>query len=114
MSATSNDPAQLLASLLRGGQSIFGNPAATNDSAAAGSDSTPPADPMSLFVAFTQQMMQAQGQFVGQMMNFWSGAGGESAMPPTAANNGDKRFAAEAWRNTAYFDLMCRTYLGYS
>ena len=114
MGATSNDPAQLLASLLRGGQSIFGNPAATNDAAAAGSDSTPPADLMSLFMAFTQQMVQAQGQFVGQMMNFWSAAGGESAVPPTAAKNGDKRFAAEAWRNTAYFDLMRRTYLGYS
>jgi polyhydroxyalkanoate synthase len=114
MSATSNDPAQLLASLLQGGQSIFGNPGATNDTAAAGSDATPPADPMSLFIAFTQQMVHAQGQFVGQMMDFWSAAGGESAVPPTAAKDGDKRFAAEAWRNTAYFDLMRRTYVGYA
>ena len=114
MSATSNDPAQLLASLLRSGQSMFGNPAATNDSAAAGSDATPPADPMSFFMAFTQQMVQAQGQFVGQMLEFWSAVGGESAAPPTAAKNGDKRFAAEAWRNTPYFDLMRRTYIGYA
>ena len=114
MSAASNDPAELLASLLKGGQSICGNPAATNDSAAAGSDATPPADPMSLFIAFTEQMAQTQRQFVDQMMEFWSGAGGESAAPLAAAKNDDKRFAAEAWRNTPCFDLMRRTYLGYS
>ncbi len=111
MSATSNDPAQLLASLLQSGQSIFGNPGASNDTAAAGSDATPPVDPMNFFMAFTQQMVQAQGQFVGQMMDFWSAASGESAAPPSA---GDKRFAAEAWRNTPYFDLMRRTYIGYA
>jgi polyhydroxyalkanoate synthase subunit PhaC len=114
LSATSNDPAQLLASLLKGGQSIFVNSTATNDSAAAGSDATPPADPMSIFIAFTQQMVQVQQQIVGQMVEFWSAAGGESAAPPAAAKNGDKRFAAEAWRNTPCFDLMRSTYLGYA
>jgi polyhydroxyalkanoate synthase len=114
MSAASNDPAELLASLLKGGQSIFVKPAATNDSAAAGSDATPPADPMSIFIAFTQQMVQVQQQIVGQMVEFWSAAGGESAAPPAAAKNGDKRFAAEAWRNTPCFDLMRSTYLRYA
>jgi len=114
MGATSNDPAQLLASLLKGGQSIFGNTGAANHSAPEGSDATPPADPMSLFMSFTQQMLQAQRQFVDQMTAFWSAAGGESAAPPTAAKSGDKRFAAEAWRNAPGFDLMRRTYIGYS
>ena len=114
MSTTSNDPAQLLASLLKGGQSIFGNPAATNAAAAAVSDATSPFDPMSVFIAFTQQMAQMQQQFVDQMTGFWSGASGEFTAPPTAAKDGDKRFAAEAWRNDPCFDLLRRTYLGYS
>jgi len=113
MGATSNDPAQLLAKLLKGGEAIFGNPGAPNDSAAAGSDAAS-SDPMSLFIAVTQQMLQAQWQIVDQMTAFWSAAGGESPAPPTAAKNGDKRFAAEAWRNAPSFDLMRRTYIGYS
>ena len=59
MGATSNDPAQLLAKLLKGGQAIFGNPGAPNDSAAAGSDAAS-SDPMNLYIAYTQQMLQAQ------------------------------------------------------
>ncbi len=79
MSTTSNDPAQLLASLLKGGQSIFANAAATNEAAAAGSDATPPVDPVSVFIAFTQQMAQVQQQFVDQMTGFWTGTSGEFA-----------------------------------
>jgi len=115
MSTTSNDPAQLLASLLKGGESIFGNPAATNDAvAAAGSNAASPFDPMSVFIAFTQQMAQMQQQFVDQMTGFWTGASGESTAPPTAAMESDKRFAAEVWRKDPCFDLLRRTYLGYS
>src|SRR5450755_2223352 len=116
MSTTSNDPAQLLASLLKGGQSIFENPAATNDAAAdaAGSDATPSVDAGSVFIAFTQQMAQVQQQFVDQMTGFWTGTSGESAAAPTAAKDGDKRFTAEAWRNDPCFDLMRRTYLSYA
>jgi polyhydroxyalkanoate synthase subunit PhaC len=116
MSTTSNDPAQLLASLLKGGQSIFANPAATNDAAAAaGADATSPVDPVSAFIAFTQQMAQMQQQqFVDQMRGFWTGTSGEVAAAPTAAMHGDKRFIAEAWRNEPCFDLMRRTYLSYA
>ena len=115
MSTSSNNPAELLASLFKGGQSIFGNPAATNDAAsAAGSDATSPSDPMSVFIAFSQQMTQMQQNFVDQMTGFWSDARGESPTPPTAAKDSDKRFAAEAWRNDPRFDLLRRTYLGYS
>src|ERR1019366_5923024 len=115
MSTTSNDPVQLLASVFKGGQSIFGNPAATTDAAAAaGSGASLPFDPMSVFIAFTQQMAQMQQQFVDQMTRFWSGASGESTRPPTGAKDSDKRFAAEAWRNDPRFDLLRRTYLGYS
>jgi len=95
MSTTSNDPAQLLASLLKGGQSIFDNSAA-------------------VFIAFTQQMAQVQQQLVDQMTAFWAGASGEFAAAPTAAKDGDRRFAGEPWRNDPRFDLMRRTYLAYS
>jgi polyhydroxyalkanoate synthase subunit PhaC len=115
MGTTSNNPAELLASLLKGGQSIFGNPTATNDAAsAAGSDAASPSDPMSVFIAFSQQMTQMQQHFVDQMTGFRSDARGESTTPPTAAKDSDKRFAAEAWRNDPRFDLLRRTYLGYS
>ena len=112
---TSNDPARLLASLLKGGESISGNPAPTNDAAAAaGSNAASPFDPMSVFIAFTQQMAQMQQLFVDQMTGFWIGASGESTASSTAAKDGDKRFAAEAWRKDPCFDLLRRTYLGYS
>ncbi len=115
MSTTSNDPAQLLASLLKGGQSPSGDSAATHGSAvAAGSGAPSPSDPMSVFIAFTQQMAQMQQQFVAQMTRYWTGASGESTAPPMAAKDSDKRFAAEAWRNDPYFVLLRRTYLGYS
>jgi polyhydroxyalkanoate synthase len=114
MSTASNDPAQLLASLLKGGQSTFANPAATNDAVAAGSDATPPVDPVSVFIAFTQQMAQVQQQFVDQMTGFWNGTSGELAAAPTAAMDGDRRLIAEAWRNDPCFDLMRRTYLSYA
>jgi len=115
MGTTSNNPAELLASLLKGGQSIFGNPTATNDAAsAAGSGASSPSDPMSVFIAFTQQMTQIQQHFVDQMTGFRSDPRIESTTPPTTAKDSDKRFAAEAWRNDPRFDLLRRTYLGYS
>jgi polyhydroxyalkanoate synthase len=114
MSATSNDPAQLLASLLNGGQANFGGSGAAHGTAAAGSDATPPVDPIGLLTTFTTQMVQAQWQFADQMMAFWSGAGAKSKAPPIAAKSEEKRFAADAWRNNPCFDLMRRTYLGYS
>jgi len=115
MSTTSNDPAQLLASLLKGGQSPSGDSAATHGAAvAAGSGATPAFDPMSAFIAFTEQMAQMQQQFVVQMTRYWTGASGQSTAPPMAAKDSDKRFAAETWRNDPCFDLLRRTYLGYS
>jgi len=142
MSTTPDDPASLLASLFKGGQSRFGSAAATNETAGAGGDATSPSDPMGGFMAFTQQMTQMQRQLIDQMTGFWSGAAatgstteapppgppreaaaakgaaadakGESAAPPKPAKDGDKRFAADAWRNDPRFDLMRRTYLAYS
>ncbi len=112
---TSNDPARLLASLLKGGESISGNPAPTNDAAAAaGSNAASPFDPMSVFIAFTQQLAQMQKQFVDQMTGFWIVASGESTASSMAAKDSDKRFAAEAWHKDPCFDLLRRTYLGYS
>jgi polyhydroxyalkanoate synthase len=112
MGTTSNDPAQCLASLLTGGPSH--GPETNGPGAAAGPGTIPPAEPMSLFVAYAQQMARMQLQFVDQMTQFWSAASGVPAAAPRAAQDGDKRFAAEAWRNDPRFDLMRRTYLGYA
>jgi polyhydroxyalkanoate synthase len=115
MSTTSNEPAQLLASLFTAGHWKLGSSAATNDAAnAAGSGTTSPFDPMNVFAVFTQQMAHMQQQFLDQMAGFWSGTRGEPTAPPTAAKDSDKRFAAEAWRNEPCFDLLRRTYLGYA
>src|SRR3984893_11899252 len=124
MSTTPNDPAQLLASLFKGGQSMFGSAALTKETGAgADPQGASPADPMSGFMAFTEQMTQMQRQFIDQMTGFWTGlaAAGtptessapnaraasaaktasatekaESAVPPKAKDT-DKRFAAEVW-----------------
>jgi polyhydroxyalkanoate synthase len=114
VSTRSNEPGQLLASLFMGGQSIFGNSAALDAAAVAGSAPTSPFDPMSVFTAFTQQMAQMQQQFIDQLTEYWAGASGELTAPPTTTKDSDKRFAAEAWRNDPRFDLLRRTYLGYS
>ncbi len=112
MSNTPSDPAQILASLLNGGQSIFGNSTAP-DAAAADSAATPPLDPVRAFSEFTQQIAQMQQHFFDQFTEFWAGVSGVS-FPPPSATKGDKRFAAEAWQKDPRLDLLCRTYLGYS
>jgi polyhydroxyalkanoate synthase len=136
MSTTPNDPVQLLASLFKGGQSIFGNPAA-GGGAAPGGGPGPTYDPMSNFISFTSQMAEMtrnsfdtmtvcrSGGTAGapqpsaaggprEASNAASAAKGESAGAPKPAKDGDKRFAADAWRNDPRFDGLRRTYLAYS
>ena len=132
MSTLPNDPAQLLASLMKGGTARPGGAAPGGPA-----QGTPGADPMAGFVAFTHQMAQIQQQFMKDMTDFWSGKGLAGAFMPgtfaadakleagvkgeasagksaaTAASD-DKRFASEAWRSDPRFDLLRRTYLAYS
>ena len=77
MSTTPNDPAQNLASLLKGGESNSGNSTAP-DAAAGDSAATPPLDPMQVFTEFTQQIAQMQQHFFDQFTGFWAAASGES------------------------------------
>ena len=114
MSTTPNDPAQLLANLMKGGQAMFGG-AAANDASGG------PADPMAGFVAFTHQMAQMQQQFMQDLTDFWSGktffstaAGAGDAGGGKGAPGDDRRFSAEAWRSDPRFDLLRRTYLAYA
>jgi polyhydroxyalkanoate synthase len=88
------------------------DPAASHGAAAADTAATSPFDSLNAFTAFTQQMAQMQQQFVDQWIGYWAGACGST--PSTATKDSDKRFAAEAWRNDPCFDLLRRTYLGYS
>ena len=112
MANPANDPAQLLASLLEGGQAMvrqfgqFGMPGALQASKG---------DPMAEFFAATQQIAQMQQDFWTQAMGYWSAVpGAASAQVPAGAAAGDRRFSAEAWRNDPRFDLIRRSYLAYS
>src|SRR5689334_14451213 len=113
MANTSNDPAQLLASLLEGGQAMrrsFGRDMP-------GASEPGKSDPMRDFMAATQQIADLQQEFWKQALAYWS------AVPSAAAGlaqvsgetaDSDRRFAAEAWRNDPRFDLVRRSYLAYS
>jgi len=103
MSTTPNDPIEMFANLLKGGQDVFGN--------------APHVDPMAGFTALTRQMTEAQQQFMKQVTDFWSGkstASDEAGAQSKPAPGEDKRFAADAWRNDPRFDLVRQTYLAYS
>jgi polyhydroxyalkanoate synthase len=110
-----NDPAQLLASLLAGGQAMlrpfgaFGMPSAPE------SDKS---DPMGDFIAATQKIGAMQQDFWKQALAYWSAVPGAAAgmaqIPNESAADSDRRFAAEAWRNDPRFDLIRRSYLAYS
>ena len=114
MANPTNDPAQLLASLLEGGQAMLrpfaplGLPSANEPGK---SDAT------GNFMAATQRIAEMQQEFWKQGLAFWSAvptaAAGMSHIPFEAANS-DKRFSAEAWRNDPRFDLIRRSYLTYS
>ena len=111
MSTRPDDPVELLANLFKGGQSLFGSAGGTGQTAP-GAGSQP--DPVSSFMAFAKQMAQTQQQLMDQMTTFWAAAAKESAASPTAAKDTDKRFSADTWRSDPRFDLLRRTYLGYS
>ena len=111
MANSPNDPAQLLASLLEGGQAMmrhFGMPSAPAPGAF---------DPMAEFFAATQQVANMQQEFWKQATAYWSAfptAATLWAQAPAEAADSDRRFAAEAWRNDPRFDLIRRSYLAYS
>jgi polyhydroxyalkanoate synthase len=111
MANTPNDPAQLLASLLEGGQAMmrnFGVPSAPEPGAS---------NPMADFFAASQQVADMQQEFWKQATAYWSAfpaAFTGAAQAPADAADSDRRFAAEVWRNDPRFDLIRRSYLAYS
>jgi polyhydroxyalkanoate synthase len=109
-----NDPAQLLASLLEGGQAMlrpfgpFGMPSPTE---------LGKSDPMGNFIAATQRIADVQQEFWKQGLAYWSAAPSAAAgvaQVPSESADSDRRFSAEAWRNDPRFDLIRRSYLAYS
>src|SRR5438067_4574335 len=112
MANTPNDPAQLLASLLEGGQAML-------QSFGGGMPSAPgpgKSDPMGEFIAATQQIAGMHQALWKQALAYWSAvpsAAGVSQVPAEASDS-DRRFAADAWRDDPRFDLIRRSYLAYS
>src|SRR6202521_3794672 len=112
MTGQSNDPAQFMASLLQAGQDMM------KQFAGMGAAVDAKTDPATQFMAASKHFAEMQQNYIQQVSSFWSGmlsAGtpAEAAAAPLA-NDGDKRFAAEPWRNDPRFDLLKRTYLAYS
>jgi polyhydroxyalkanoate synthase len=115
MRTTPQDPIQLFASLFTGGGGAHGGASTESETGQATSQ-----NPMESFAAFTRQMAQTQQQFMKQVTDFWTGQLGSGARNEPGAAQGaagprdDRRFAADAWRSDPRFDLVRRTYLGYS
>ena len=106
------DPAQLLASLLKGGK----EQAEGAEAEAAGEASAAPAaasmpDPAASLAALAHRMADLQQQFFTQMTAFWTGA---PSAPGSAPKETDKRFASDAWRGDPRFDLLRQGYLACS
>jgi len=113
MGSPSHDPALLLANLFENSQAMMRQFTA---SGAAGAGDAP--DPMSAFMAATQQMVGLQQDYWKQVAGFWGGMPGAAAWglgadAPGVADS-DKRFASEAWKNDPRFDMVKRNYLAYS
>src|SRR5205823_7213849 len=112
MPNTPNDPAQLLASLLEGGQAML-------QSSGGGLPSAPgpgKSDPMGDFIAATQQIAGMQQALWKQALAYWSAVPGAAGVAnvPAEASDSDRRFSADAWRDDPRFDLIRRSYLAYS
>jgi polyhydroxyalkanoate synthase len=112
MTGQSNDPAQFMANLLQAGQDMMKQFAGT------GAAPDAKTDPAAQFMAASKHFAEMQQNYIQQVSGFWSGMLGAAtsaeaaAAPP--AKDGDKRFAAESWRDDPRFDLLKRTYLAYS
>ena len=113
MSRPSNDPAQLLASLLESGQAMLGQLTASE-----APNAVDASDPMSAFMAASQQIVGLQQDYWKQVAGFWSGMPGAAnwgwGSDASGAGESDKRFANEAWRIDPRFDMVKRNYLAYS
>src|SRR5438477_7807781 len=122
MANTPNDPAQLLASLLEGGQTMlqsFGRgmrSAAERGKSDSRKSDSGKSDPMGAFIAATQQIAGMQQAFWKRALAYWSAVPGPAgvAQVSTEASDSDRRFAADAWRDDPRFDLIRRSYLAYS
>jgi polyhydroxyalkanoate synthase len=118
METPANDPARMLADMMRAGQAMLqqladaGTGARKEEEGAPAEPAAPPIGPLPMFdlATATQQFAQLQQQWLRQVMHFWTAAAGGSD-PVTAS---DKRFAAEAWSKDPRFDLLRRTYLSYA
>ena len=98
------DPAQLLASLLKGGK----EQAEGAEAEAAGEASAAPAaasmpDPAASLAALAHRMADLQQQFFTQMTAFWTGA---PSAPGSAPKETDNRVASDAWRGDPRVDLL--------
>src|SRR5438067_269316 len=112
MTAEKNDPAKLLADMLRPGANTM-RPFMEGESV----DSRGTAAPMEGMMAASRQMASLHQQYLKQIADFWAPMAGLAAPQNVAtapAKDDDRRFAAQAWRDDPRFDVVKRTYLGYS
>jgi polyhydroxyalkanoate synthase len=114
MNTSIYDPAQLLASLFKGGEAQAMNAeveAAGESQGTANGTQARAADPSAGFTAFVNEMSHLQLQFAQQMAGFWSAPDTAGAAPEKET---DKRFAGDAWRNDPRFAMVKQGYRAYA
>jgi len=117
MDAPQFDPARWMAGLF-GGNGTAGAERSSADGAPP--KAAAPGDPMAGFAAMALQMAQFQQELLKQASAFWAawpafGPVGASAGKPVAAKQeGDKRFASEAWSGDPRFDVLRKSYAAYA
>lgn len=104
------NPAQLLASLLKGGAVTSGATEAA-PSQSASSSAAAQVDIASGLASYAQLVAELQRQYVTQVTSYWGEALSNWSVTPQP---GDKRFAGEAWRSDPRFDTVKKSYLAYS
>ena len=105
MAEISKNPAQALSGLIEAGQDALRK---LTMPVPGGTELVSQLDPTRHIATATKSILELHQSYIQTMSSLWS----ETASVP--AQETDKRFAGEAWRNDPRFEVLKRTYLAYA
>ena len=105
MAEVSSDPAQVLSGLIAAGQDALRQ---LTTPVPGGAELVSQLDPTKHIATATKTILELHESYIQTISSLWSG------MLGVPAQEGDKRFAGEAWRNDPRFEVLKRTYLAYA